>query len=162
MPLGSNRGPGGGGSSGGSWTLVSKGTTTTIQSDATVNSDAALKIPLLANTSYRVRGTILLESTDIAGYAFDFTGPAAPTRVTLDMTLLKIDGTLIPSVNIVNFAAMAGTYDTIGIILMIKIDGTIENGANAGDFQFRWAQAVSTAVNTSALKGSYLEYVVVA
>jgi len=41
---------------------------------------------------------------------------------------------------------------------IVRMDGIIHNGANAGNFNFRWAQNTSTALNTSVLSGSHISY----
>jgi hypothetical protein len=141
------------------WTLVTKSATVTIQSDDSLNADAELLFPMEANTTYRFRARIFYQTTANADFKYDYSGPASPTAVWLRRQVM---------------AANASAYSGIGTYLnltpgaiavlggagvgLIELDGLIENGANAGNFQFSWAQNTSIAEDTSVKKGSYIEY----
>ena len=104
----------------------------------------------------------MLVLTDVsADFKFEFGGPAAPTLVSY---VVKSAASTTLATNTkeaynspVSVLATASTRPII-----VEVDGIIENGANAGDLAFRWAQNTSFAADTQVLKGSYIEYAEVA
>jgi hypothetical protein len=96
---------------------------------------------------------------------FGFTGPAAPTLLALvvNRTVTVGDASTVTT-------TVRTTYDTTGIsgtlvagsvAAIVDIRGIIQNGANAGPFQFTWAQNSAVAENTICERGSWLHYSVV-
>lgn len=150
-------------SSGSAWTTITKTATETITSDATLSDDAVLKFPMAANTTYRFRLAVMFETTGGNDFQYQLNGPAAPTKVTVLCThgaQGAAPATQVVDTSYGNTAsgAMAGGTG----VGSIRIEGIIENGANAGDLAFQWAAAVVLAQNSSVLKGSYIEYAEVA
>lgn len=143
------------------WTTVTKTATQTVQSNPTLFNDSTLLFTMAANTTYRIRGKIAVLGDSTADLVYALTGPATPTQVQV----------LVSHINTTTFtnevcSDYASTSNSVNISATqrawIEFDAVIENGANSGTFAFQWAQLVSTAANTSVLKGSYLEYAVVA
>lgn len=148
------------GASGG-WTTVTKLATDTIQSDNTPNNDDELLFAMLANTTYRFRAVVHFTTDVTAGLDTIIAGPAAPTRVSIRKSIPASgtdDGQVTTFAS--SYAATGGANaGTIGAILF---EGVVENGANAGNLVIAWSQDVSQALDTSILKGSYIEHAVVA
>lgn len=148
----------GGGSSGSSWTTVTKAATETRQSSTGNANDAELKFSMLANTTYRFRARIFVLSDPTPDFTYDVNGPAAPTLVSYCLTHV----TTTSFTTFTNDAYAQNRTVTWGADplrpMLLEIDGIVQNGANAGDLCFRWAQSVSSAIDTSVLKGSYVEY----
>lgn len=142
--------------------LIVKTATETIQSDAVLGDDAALLFAMLANTTYRVRMSVAVTTTAAADFKFDVNGPAAATRVHI-LSVQTINGAGTPVSQ--GSSTYAGSAINMGFGSTadghVIVDAIVENGANAGNLAFRWAQDTSTAANTSVLKGSWLEYAVV-
>lgn len=150
-------------SGGSAWTTITKATTETITSDATLGDDAELKFAMAANTTYRFRLAVMFETTSGNDFQYQLNGPASPTKV----TVLCTHGAqgAAPATQVVDTSyggTASGTMAGGTGVGSIRIEGIIENGANAGDLAFQWAAAVVLAQNSSVLKGSYIEYAEVA
>lgn len=144
----------------GLWTPVFKTTTETITADSTLSNDAVLLFAMLANTTYAFRGRVFFDTTNAADFKWRHSGPAAPTLVRIKRS------NVIPGGTSYTLIAVDTAYSAADIALTgagttggwVEFEGIIANGANAGDFNFQWAQNASDAGNTSVLAGSYLEY----
>lgn len=148
-----------------SWTTVTKATTETRTSDgATLADDDELLFAMAASTTYRVRGSVMIESHSTPDFKYQFNGPAAPTNVTVNFRHAALAAG--ETVEVANSYANTATTISVGgganPRCMVTFEAVIENGANAGNFAFQWAQATSDANATIVLKGSYLEYAAVA
>lgn len=137
-----------------------KGIATTIVSNATLNADVDLSVPLAANTLTRINGRIYFTTTAAAGFKWRHTGPAAATRVRVQRHSIAPGGSALSNV------AVDTAFSAADIVLTggagsgwIEIDALIANGANAGNFGLSWAQNASDAGSTSVEAGSYLEAV---
>jgi len=142
------------------WIAVPKSSSETIQSDATVNVDAALQFSMAANTWYRIKMMIFFDTTATADFKCDmgFTGVAgfATFRSYRSGCVPgSVPFALAPDVTNPAEQAFLGTGTTGGFAMF---DVTCQTGANSGTFSFRWAQNTSTAANTTVLAGSYLQY----
>lgn len=146
-------------SAGASWTLVRKMSSTVKNSDAVLAVDPVLKFPMLANTTYLIRGQINAFTNATPDLKYRFTGPASPTVVRIVRTHAIGGGGSAPANGI------AAAYDSADVVFLatgaqaisIAFEAYVENGANAGDFEFQWAQNTSNAANTS-VNPSYIEY----
>jgi len=91
---------------------------------------------------------------------YAFSGPAAPTLVRFERwdnangaapTGRAIDVAIPGATTLVT-----GTSDTGE---MLRFEGIVQNGTNAGTFVFQFAQAIATAANTVTRRaGSYMEW----
>jgi len=142
-----------------SWNTVVKATDETIQSDTTLDADAALVFPMLANTKYAVRGFVLFDTGATGDFKWRHAGPAAPTLVRIHRRGIIGAGTADATI-LVDLAYSAADVALAGAAGagMVMFEGIIHNGANAGNFQFQWAQNASEAVDTTVRAGSYLEW----
>ena len=143
------------------WTTVLKSADETITSDNTLDDDAILKFAMAANTKYTFRARIFFDTTAAADFKYRHAGPASPTLVRVHRREVIAGGTAdtTSTVDVAYSAAdisLAGAGTTGGYI---ELDGTIHNGANAGDFTFQWAQNMSDASNTTVRAGSYVEWI---
>lgn len=156
------KGDGSWGSVSAGWTTITKTTTESRQSDTALTNDSTLQFSMTANTTYRIRLVVWFETPAAADFKYQIAGPGGPTRVNCRRIDAVAKGT--PA-----FRALDSAYPG-STSLLAAVDGTgfvdaeldVENGATNADFRFLWAQVTSTASNTSVLKGSYLEYAVVA
>lgn len=146
--------------SGGAWTTVKKTSTTTRTSTSTLAPDPDLKVTMLANTTYHIRGVIYGSTNATPDFKYRFTGPASPTSVRIDRIHRMITGT--PPSN-----GMSAAYDSSDLVFnatwnqafMFEFWIQIVNGANAGDFNFEWAQNTSDVANTN-VTSSFIDYMV--
>ena len=113
---------------------------------------------MAANTKYAFRAQIFMTSPGAADFDWRHVGPASPTLVRIFRKHFADGDTVIGH-------ALDIAYSAADILLAgptmngwIEMDGIIQNGANAGDFEFHWAQNVSNAGNTTVFAGSYLEW----
>lgn len=141
------------------WRTVMKTADETIQSDTTLGVDATLKVTMLANTKYAIRAKIFFDSGATGDFKWRHSGPASPTLVRLVRVHVVPGGAAYAGV------AVDTAYSSADITLngsasagWVEFDAIIHNGANAGDFEFQWAQNASEAVNTTVRAGSYLDY----
>lgn len=142
------------------WTTVTKTATETVTASMVLQNDDALKFAMLANTTYRFRATLHATSTSTApDIRVSINGPAAATLIAWGAHQLT---NLAAGVSSNAYGATLAAQITSTAPAIVVIEGTIQNGANAGDLQVQWAQNTSDAAATNVLKGSYLEYAVVA
>jgi hypothetical protein len=145
------------------WITITKTATEARASTTTLADDAILKFPMAANTTYRFRATIVINVGDLnADVKYQWNGPASPTKISILCTHAAVGAAPANQVVDTSYAATAsGTLDGSSGDVIVKAEGTIQNGANAGDFAFQWAQASSNVTATNVLKGSYIEYAAV-
>jgi len=142
------------------WTTTVKVLNTARQSTDTVAADPELKFNIEANTKYRFYFRVWYETTSTADFKFALAGPASPTKIVLERRYLTPNATAYAGQG--TYTSYAGPSTTIngtgGTQGIVELEGLIENGANAGDVEFQWAQGTSTAVDTTVLRGSYVEW----
>lgn len=134
--------------------------TTTTRNNNTLLADPELKFPALANQSYIFRGFIFFDTVAAADYKFGILGPASPVAVRIARWAIAPNATALSAIGILtafNGAGVAVTA-TAGANGYCEFRGMFENGANAGNVEFAWAQNTTDAGNTRTLRGSYLEW----
>lgn len=131
---------------------------TTIQSDATLNADSELSVPLAANSLAIITGKIYYTTTAAADFKWRHTGPASPTRVRVKRQAI------LPGDTTETGIAVDTAYSASDIVMaggtgsgIIEIDALVRNGSTAGQFGISWSQNTSDASNTTVEMGSYLE-----
>lgn len=143
--------------SAGAWTVVTKASTQSMQSQTSLQNDNELLFSMNANKTYQFALVALTSTPASADFKFGFSGPASPTQVSVGH-VYKADGFSGNSGKTAyETTGVAGLHSSVteGVVLMW---GMIENGGNAGNFQFTWCQNSSQASNTSVLKGSWIMY----
>lgn len=145
------------------WNLLSAAADQVVTNNAALQSDAVLTFPMAASTNYRIRGHIFLDGSSLtAAMKYAFSGPAAPTLVRFERwdnanggapTGRAIDVAIPGSTTLVTATADAGE--------MVRFEGIVQNGVNAGTFVFQFAQSVATVAQTVTRRaGSYMEWAV--
>lgn len=139
------------------WNIIKKATSTS-RVNNTLLADPDLVLPMSANTNYTGTITVYATSSAAADFKSRVTGPASPTRVLLSQAVF---GPLTPGNRI------AAAYDTTDLVQLnatdffvrMLINFSIENGPNAGNLAFEWAQNTTTGGSpTIVLSGSTLEW----
>lgn len=137
------------------WTTIFKPTNQS-KVNNTKAADPDLKVTMLANTKYVIRGQGFVTEGG-GGFVGHFSGPASPTNVQFMHYGIDAGAT--------SFSASIVKQDTAyGVDLIasgncvFRFECIVHNGANAGDFTFDWAQLGTNAVATILYAGSYLEY----
>lgn len=143
------------------WTLVLKKTDQAKASDTVVAADSTLKFPMAANTRYAFRMKAWFTTTATADFNFGHSGPASPTLVHIQHTGIAGGATVFSLIGISTAYTASLGLAGAGIPGMAELNGMILNGANAGDFEFLWAQRGSDVNPTTVLAGSYIEYMAV-
>lgn len=141
------------------WTSIFKAASTTRTNDGVPSADPDLQFAMLANKTYAFRATVMWISTAAADFEYGFAGPAAPTRVSLKRSH-------IPSGSVTQTNAVDNAYDasttvtaTVNEYGWVTFEGSIQNGANAGNFEFLWSSNTAVPLeDTTVLAGSWLEY----
>ena len=141
------------------FTLIKK-TSSTSRDNNTLANDPDLFFPMAANTSYTFTITVYIQASAAGDFKSRVTGPAAPTSVFLSQAGFGSTG-MTPSNRI------AQAYDstnltqvfTSNFVMRLLINGTVNNGVNAGDLVFQWAQNTTSAGSPAlVLAGSTLEW----
>jgi len=141
-----------------SWAVTHKKADQQKTSDSTLADDLHLKFRMEVSTIYRVRGMIFFDTAATPDFKFSFVGPASPTLVRFSRLQCIAGGT--PAEIIIDQAypaavTLVGTGTNGGYI---SFEGLIQNGVNAGNFAFQWAQNTSDAGATIVRGGSFLEH----
>ena len=95
-------------------------------------------------------------------FKFRHVGPASPTLVRIKRAFIVGAGTAYTIAMDTAFSASDVAVAGAAGMVYVEFDGFIKNGANAGNFEFWWAQNASEAVDTTVRLGSYIQYKVVA
>lgn len=137
------------------WTTVVK-TASENRSAASALDDATLKFAMLTNTKYVFRLVAFMNmGPDLrVGHS----GPASPTLVRVTHRIVNqadLNSALMET------AYNAGTISENGPRATVFMDGIIHNGANAGNFAFKWGPSIDDGTNITLYAGSYIEYKVV-
>lgn len=142
----------------GAWTQVKKTADQTKTANVTLAADASLVVNLLANTKYMIRGKIYYDTGATGDFKWRHVGPASPTLVRV------YRGHILPGTTAV-VVAVDTAFSAADIALAgnagsgyIEFEVLIQNGPNAGQFSFQWAQNASDATATIVRAGSYLEW----
>jgi hypothetical protein len=153
------------------WTTAFKAADETITSDATLSMDASLRFSAAANTKYAFEIEVWFNTATAADFKFGLDGPASPTLVYAHVDAIPPDDVSTTLSNSNTKHAVFKSYETTGISLTsttqtaagyVRMRGILQNGANAANCGFTWAQGTSDAGNTTVLAGSYIRYTVVA
>lgn len=117
-----------------------------------VNSE--LTLPILANQTYEFTIDFVANNAGTsAGFKCAVTGPASPTRITLNgMLQNSTSGILHQTVGSLT-TIIAGGITTTGLKYG-RVWGEIKNGANAGYLTFQFAQNTADAGATTLKAGS--------
>lgn len=153
----------GGGSSGD--TVVMKASDETVNNSSTLQNDDALLFALEADKTYWFElYAVANASSANADLLVGFSGPAGvtvywgPEFQSTSLMYWSASATGSGQQNLKGIASTmnvgAPSSGTHGVHLV----GIIVNGANTGNFTFRWAQLVATVENSSIKAGSFMRY----
>lgn len=121
-------------------------------------SDADLRVPIGVNALVVLRGRINYSTVDAADFKWRHTGPSGAVSVQINRRAIAPGDTAYSGVAI-DTAYSAADISVLGATGYgtIEFDGTIANGATAGNFIFQWAQNTSNAGATRIEAGSFIE-----
>ena len=127
-----------------------------VASSTTLVSVPELKIPLgkYERVVFRFNIHISCHANGDAKWRVDI--PGSPTLYSEATTGVNTDGSEFDAH--VTAATTVDTGDLSGTGGFIRIDGVVDNGANAGHIDFQFAQRASDANATKILRGSYVEF----
>lgn len=131
-----------------------------VTSSTTLVAAVGLSLPMIANGKYWIRVVAFFTTQVAAGIKYQHRGPASPTKVYLK----RMD--MLPGGSAHNNTKLDTGYSGSDVNLsvgstsegIIELEGYIENGSTAGDFEFAFAQVTSNGGNTTIKAGSYIEY----
>lgn len=121
-------------------------------------NDSVLFFPMLANRVYAFTLNAYVSSNGATDFKFRHTGPAAPINVAITRRTTDTVSTI---------TALDAAYSAADVVLAtnstppsasLTLTGMIQNGANAGNFNFQWAQAITGATATIVLAGSTITW----
>jgi len=127
-----------------------------VANDNTLNDDGALLLPVAAGeiVHFQVNAYWLAGA---GGIRVAFNGPAAFTNLRYCISLYGAGGANVVAGAVAAWDSIAaGGANDNGTILGC---GCLENGANAGNVIFRWAQNNINVANTTVYRGSHLRMI---
>jgi hypothetical protein len=129
---------------------------------ATLANDTDFTFALAANTNYYVRIVAKINHSSTNDFQFDVTGPASPDAVSIfgQGYLDVAAGGLVIAGSAAAFSSAISLLSGTSLFQDLIVDIYINNGANAGTFQFRWAN-VSGATSHTMDARSFMTYEVV-
>lgn len=139
------------------WSIITKASDTP-RTNNTLTADPTLVLPMSANTNYSGTLTVYAAASAAGDFKSRVTGPASPTSVLVSQAAFLSGGT--------GTNRLAQAYDssdlvqahTADFLVRLIVNFSIQNGANAGNLAFEWAQNATNASATSVLGGSTLEW----
>lgn len=140
-------------------TTTHKANTTQRTSNAVLTADPELVIAVAANERVRFEFEVFFDTNATADFKFTINGPAAPNMVRYHYMHQAPGATvhgLATETVYGTSISVTGAGTTGGYVL---VTGVINNGANAGNITFDWAQDTSDAGATSVLLGSEVKYI---
>ena len=138
---------------------VTKSSNTQRTTNAVLTADPDLIIPIGANERVKFELEVFFDTNATADFKFTINGPAAPDLVRYHYIHQAPGATahnLATEVAYGSSISVTGTGTTGGYVY---ISGVIDNGANAGNITFDWAQDNSDAGGTTVLLGSQVKYI---
>lgn len=127
-----------------------------VNNSTTLQNDDVLVLPIEANGTYKCKLRAIVNSPTTADIKFKFTGPSGffasfeayeGSSPTSPATVLQ--GPAIETTSI--------AFSTINADQILIVEGTIYNGANAGNLQLQWAQNAAVVGDTTVKANSELE-----
>lgn len=150
-----------GGGGGGFWNTSMKPAAESRTSNITLQADSHLKFPMLANEWYAFRMVAFVYISDAAAdFKWRHSGPAGASYIQIAQRQNNANASTYTQIGTVT------GYSASNVVMSVTaagagtvwLEGMIENGPNAGDFEFQWAQNASTANPVFVTAGSYIEY----
>ncbi|MDP1702576.1 MAG: hypothetical protein Q8L53_16685 [Aestuariivirga sp.] len=131
----------------------------------TLANDSDFTFALAANTKYIVEMHLDVTHTGSEGFKFDITGPASPNSVTISGYLNEKSSGISTNASagepVDAFSATISLDpQSSAIANAVLIKAYINNGVNAGTFQFRWANG-TTSTSKMVKARSWMMYQVV-
>ncbi len=123
-----------------------------LANDNTLNNDGSLLYPMFAqdDIDFRITAYYLAGA---GGIQAAMSGPAGFTALNYNVNIASAGAAKVTSNVAQAWDVTAADGAGQGLI---TIFGHVNNGVNAGDLVFRWAQNVSNAANTTIYRGSSL------
>jgi hypothetical protein len=153
------------GSGSGGDSLVVKGSDETVTSSTTVQDDDALLFGIATAGTYAFELTLFLSTTSqTADWKGDFTVPAGATCFYGPNDTYQLSNQWSMTSQATNPLALKTCSDTLiwggnnTGITGVFVRGIVIAGGTAGNFQFRWAQNSSEAVNNIVKANSFIRY----
>jgi hypothetical protein len=128
-----------------SYPQIVKSADESIDNSNVLQDDDELQFPMLANTTYHVRLIVFFEAGATPDFKYRVEGPTAPTLVLRNLST-KVPGSGTPA-PIAVISGFDGSDRNLGGAAghgCIIEEIIVQNGANAGDFKFRFAQQTAT------------------
>ena len=140
------------------WVLQQKPSDTARNTTTTLTDDPSLQVSVNPSALKIIRGKVRYTTSVAAGFKWDLSGPAAPTKVDVERYEILPGAVALSDVAVDAAYTSAQTRvvaaTSVGVLYF---EARIVNGANSGNVAFRWAQGVSDGADTKVLAGSYLE-----
>ncbi|HEU4417375.1 MAG TPA: hypothetical protein VFT55_00475, partial [Planctomycetota bacterium] len=147
------------GATGAGHTLVLKTGTDSVSGDNTVNNDDQLFLAMGANEIWEFEAFIIASVGASNDPDFKFTF-AVPTGATINWVATRQKDSDANSGGLVPVTA-SGTERNVNMdnndVFFVRVRGIVQNGSNAGNLQFQWAQNNANATATSVQINSFLK-----
>jgi hypothetical protein len=139
-------------------TVVRTTDATGITNSTTLVNDDTLTVPLLANSTYKVKAYLRYTAATTGDLQFGFTCPTgASGRYTPNgLSSAATSNTFAITRSDLNISTAAATVGGAGTATMAIAEGVVITGGTAGNITVKWAQGTSDATATQLLAQSYL------
>lgn len=125
-----------------------------VASSTTLQNDDALFVSVLANTTYKLKCHMIINTVSAASFKLDLTLPAGTTWRPGSFICGSASANL--QMGPMNTAAITGITGT-GVDTIVEFEAAIQVAGTAGTVQLRWAQNVSNGTSTVVGVGSWLK-----
>lgn len=134
--------------------LIVKEADETVNNSTTLQDDDELLFSVAANEVWQFEGVLNLSAPSDGDIKLTFTGPSGAVG-SFSGVYVDVSGGEDAD------AAALGTSVSLTSLnngRIVKFQGGIHNGANAGSLTLQWAQATALVGDTKVLAGSYIKY----
>lgn len=142
---------------GGGMSVKVKEADETVISNATLQDDDELLFAVGANEVFQFEGVLNITTPAAADFRIGITGPTGATgslsAIYSDLSTGSIDAGSVAIGAAGGLLLISGSVGNI-----VRFWGGIHNGSTSGNLTLQWAQATSTASNTTVMAGSYIKW----
>lgn len=143
------------------WKTLSKSSNQVVTNSSALTDDVHLTFAASSATRYQFEVIAFYNTSTAADFVFAMSGPTAPTVLSLALYGIGPDDVAVGGIVTTAFGVRQSLGASAGNNGYAAVRGLIQNGANAGNIAFQFAQntAVSTACTVYA--GSIMRYTTV-
>ena len=153
-------GAAGGGLTGGTEEVIVKAADESVNNSTTMQNDDDFSFSVAANTKYLVEMFIIVDGPTAQAFEWDWTVPSGATGWHAGLRALNFAGNAFQDSADYTFSTQLGiSVNGAGSPISALLTAYIDVDSTAGTVQWRWAQQVAAAVNTTVKAGSWMRVI---